>query len=92
MKIDLKAICKAKNGFWALLLNPIVLGILAVVLLVFWLLSLFMLGKILGAAIIVFALIGWVKGIDPKWAVALVLLGIFVFWNPFDFAALQFIR
>lgn len=73
-------------------MNPVIFGIAIVGILVFWLMSFFVLGKIIGAAIIVFALMGWMKGFDPRWVIGLVVLGIFVYWNPFAFEALQFVR
>lgn len=73
-------------------MNPIVLGILGVLVLVTILLSFFMLGKILGVALVVGAMIGLSRGMDPKWVFAIAVLGVFVFWNPFEFATLQLIR
>jgi len=85
-----------KRGALQLLALPFMfpmvsLGI-GIFVLVMILLSFFMLGKILGAILIVGALIAMTRGLDPRWAFTIVVLGIFVFWNPFDFATLQIIR
>lgn len=65
---------------------------LGIFLLIMFGTTLFMLGNILGAVLIIAGAIGWIKGLDPKWASVLIAAGIFVFWNPFQFETLQFMR
>ena len=69
----------------------ILLGI-ALFILVFFGMSYFMLGKILGAVLIVFGLLGYLRGLDPRMTVFVILAGIFVMLNPFHWETLQMMR
>ena len=83
-----------KNGFvpalglvFAFPMVSLGIGIfLVVLLLMLW----FMLGKILGAAIVILGLLSLTK---VKWpvAVGIIMIGVFVFLNPFEWAKLQMI-
>ena len=88
---------KNKKGFLPVFLAPILVNPLfwlgtGIFILVIYLLSLFMLGKILGAVLIVSGI--WLFAKTENWIVLVfaVLLGVILFWNPFDFGMLQFIR
>ena len=91
-----KSIFASKRGaiqLMGLLMNPWIWAIIGLFLLGFWFTSLFMLGKILGAVLIVGALIGMMRGmVSAKMAVFLIAIAVLLMWNPLDWQALSFIR
>ena len=94
IRIQKPKMLNSKKGFVQLLALPfafpmVSLGIgifLLVLLLMLW----FMLGKILGAVIVIFGLLSLTRF---KWpvAVGIMLIGLVVFFNPFGWVKLQMI-
>lgn len=76
---------------WALGNVWVLLG-LGIFVLVFVGMSFFMLGKILGVALALFGAVGFLRGLDAKMAIFLILAGVFVFMNPLHWETLQMMR
>jgi len=88
-----KGFLQVLGPFAAILVNIWFWVIVAVVILGFWLSAIFMLGKLIGAVIILLGFFGLMKGfVNVKYLIILILIGLLVMFNPFGWQTLSFMR
>ena len=90
-----KGMMKNKQGMVGIILmliaNPLILLGLGIFVFVFMFTAYFMLGKILGAGLILLSVYMFFR-VDWKFALLILLIGLLIFANPFNFEFLQMVR
>ncbi len=82
-----------KRGFLQVIpfLNPWVLGGALLLIGLLFLMTLFALGKILGVFIVTIGLILGMRGLNWWQVLLIILVGVFVFINPLEWAAMSMV-